>query len=107
VAEETPKTINPIVRINGKNADLRKAMPLTIGDWKKLEAEGITAEQLKDNPSITKTATFLTYILHKANPEIFEADVDTVSLKDPQIQNVFAALAVKEVDIPFSTPSTS
>src|SRR5438309_1346526 len=104
MAEDKGPQFDPLIHVNGKVADLRQVLPLKIGDWKKLEAQGITTETLA-KPTITDTAKVLLYILNKANPSILEADVDGMTLLDPQVRVNLRALAAPTLDIPFSTPS--
>lgn len=63
----------PIVPINGKYADLRNALPLTIGDVEKLKARGINLVKLEQEPE--NAYPLALYIVGKANKDISEQEI--------------------------------
>ena len=104
MSDETEKnSLNTVVRINGKEADLRKSLPLTIGDMKKLKKEhGVNLAKLGgDGVDIDDMSNLLYYIAHKANGDITIDDIDLVASSSlGKIMSVFQELQ-KEVDVPF------
>jgi hypothetical protein len=93
------------ISLHGRTIDLRKALPLTIGDWKRLEQLGITDRTLRE-PSITTIATLVHYVLHKADPQTTMEEIDALPLTAPAVQETLRAINQETVDAPFSTPST-
>jgi hypothetical protein len=71
------------MQVNGKEADVSKAFPLTIGDLKKLKAAGcdILRWRAGTEPPSEDVLTMVQYIIQKANPEITESDIDACPLK--------------------------
>lgn len=67
---------NATLTVNGKVADLSKALPLTLRDWRTLEDLGVTDERGELNAvGPRKMVALMTHVLGKANPDITEADV--------------------------------
>lgn len=95
------------VALNGRQIDLRKALPLVIRDWKALELQGLTTARLRE-PTISDAAAIAFYVLHKADPSVTQDEVDDLPLNDPAVLAVFRALNVAQEgpDVPFSTAST-
>lgn len=69
------------VTINGKTVDLSRAVPLTLGDWDKLQKQKVLKEngevEIKGAQTIIK---LVTYIAQKADKNIDEKDVREVPL---------------------------
>lgn len=93
-----------IVTINGKDADLSKSLPLTIGAMKKLKREfGIDMANMRDgNLDIEEMANVLFYVASKANPEISIEDIDDISTNAlADIMSVFNRVQSSETDKDF------
>ena len=64
------------VRVGVMTVDVRKALPLTMGDWETLEREGVTTGTLGDSGGhIAEKVRYLSYVLRKVNPDITVEDV--------------------------------
>lgn len=86
--------------LNGKDVDIRKSVPLDIGDLKALKKAGCDLIKLGDKLELEHLAALALHICHKANPEVTEADVDTLPL--PWLQRIAkAAGQANEADLPF------
>lgn len=98
------------ITVNGKDVNIVSALPLTIGDWRKLAARGLTDEALAA-PTSETTFTLVFYVLNKANKDIVEDDVNSLPVKVfaavAQQINKLAKEAEEKIDIPFLTTSTS
>ena len=96
-----------MVTLNGRSLDLARALPLTLGDWRALQRRGITAKGLAAGADAESLAGLLYHVLHKADPEVTEAHVDALPMRDPVVKAVLEALAEAEApDRPFSSTST-
>ncbi len=91
--------MDAIVKINGKESDLSKALPLTIGNMKKLKREYSIdlVKQGSDGLNIEDIATLLFFICSKANPDITIEDVDELPTTQlASIMEVFNRLQAAE-----------
>jgi len=68
--------------INGKDVNLAVALPLTLGDWKKLELDGVNGDALKGSPSFSVISKMILHVAHKADPTITEDDIDTIDINE-------------------------
>lgn len=103
VMSDEAKQLNTVIKVNGKEANLRKSVPLTIGDMKKLKKEhGVNLAKLgNDGIDIDDMSSLLYYISHKANSDITVDDVDMLpSSSLGNIMTIFQELQ-KEIDPPF------
>jgi hypothetical protein len=91
-----------IVNLGGRDIDLSKAVPLTLGDWRKLEASGIQPTSL-GNGKITEMITFVHYVLNKADNTVTVAEVESMEINDKRIMTVVQAINRGEEEI--SRPS--
>jgi hypothetical protein len=98
------------VVFNGRQIDLSKVLPLRIRDWKTLASRyGITTRALA-TADIAEVSVLVWYVLNRADPTITQEEVDDIPA--PPIPDVFTHVlnlvnAQQDVDVPFSTPSTS
>lgn len=93
--------------VNGKEVDLSKALPLQLRDLRKLKREhGIDFGVNGIGNDIEDQAKFLTVILQKANPEITEDDVDSLTLAQMNEVSREANTASRTADVPSSASST-
>lgn len=80
----------------GKTIDLARALPMELGDWRALKKDhAITVDMLADlfsDPD--KAATFLLFVLRKADSGATEADVNSLSTK--QISKIIEAINASE-----------
>lgn len=60
--------------VNGKEADLSRVLPLSIGDWVALEKLGASLDELKTGKA-TPLLEFVAYIAAKANPAMTRDEV--------------------------------
>lgn len=89
----------PIVPVNGKEADLRKALPLTLGDAESLKKQGVSLLISGDNPEIAYPLA--RYILKKANADITDDEIGLLPLRwITRIIEIFGELQGGQ-DIPF------
>ena len=97
-----------IYEINGKQADLTKALPLKLGDFEDLEGKGITQ---KDLSSLTfkQMRILVEHILQKANPTITTEDVRGMTLESMMgMQKLVNGINDNEKpNLPTSASSTS
>jgi hypothetical protein len=64
----------------GREIDLSGVLPLRLGDWKVLERQGVTSRKLQDEQSLEAAATFILYVLRKADANVTEAEVEALSM---------------------------
>lgn len=94
-----------IVKLNGKEIDLSRALPLKIKDWKALEKHGVNAQTAGTFEHMAKT---LFHVLHKADSSITEEMVEDLEPNDPIVGQVFEGMVEKRiVSNPTLTPSIS
>jgi len=96
-----------MLKINGKEVHLKKALPLTIGDWEDLEDIGVTPSTLGKG-SYKLLRMFLTHVCNKANNEITANDVRSLTLEQMmELNRTIRELQDGErTDVPFSSPLT-
>jgi hypothetical protein len=71
------------MKIGPHDVPLETALPLRLGDWKALEALGVTPQELAGGSiSMTRLAALVYYVARKANPSVSETDVDAMTLDD-------------------------
>lgn len=64
------------LNVNGKQVDLQRCVPITVGDWKALRKDtGLDPERIV---TADDAAKFLWWMFRRANPEIDENDVATI-----------------------------
>lgn len=70
--------------VNGKPAELRRALPLNMGDFEILEDQGVDIGKL-DDLGLKDKGKFFFYILNKANNAITYEDYKTLILPEIQV----------------------
>jgi hypothetical protein len=88
-------------KLNGKEVDLKNSVPLTIGDIRALKKSGLDLLKVgtTETMDVEQICTLLLYVFKKANPEIDQADVDTLSL--PAMNRISTVLTSQDDDLPF------
>ncbi len=79
-----PDTINPdLLTVNGKQVDLSRILPLTVGDWRRIKgAVGIDLLKLRGAEvqiELDQIVNLAVLVLKKGNPAIVLEDVDTLT----------------------------
>ena len=99
------------LKVNGKRVDLSKALPLTLGDLLELEKEQggfVDGEGNLRMATLSDTAKMLGFVLRKADDQITEEDVRSITLPDiARFNDYFAkanAIEVPEAERPTSPP---
>jgi hypothetical protein len=95
--------MDTVFSISGKEIDLAKSLPLTIGDMKKLKKEqGINLAKMSDGGiDIDDMSGLLYYICNKANKEVTVDDIDGIpSSWLARVMEIFQTLQ-QQVDPPF------
>lgn len=90
------------LKLNGKELILTKALPLTLGDWRRLEESGLSTSNLESG-GIKDIITIVHYIAHKANKEITVSDVEDQEMDSPVVQAILDGIRTK--DEPIDRPS--
>lgn len=98
-----------IFTVNGKKVDLDKALPLKIGDWRKIKgAVGLDLMKLGGRTvdlDLDTIVNLLRWVMAKAESSITIEDVDTLSLAEMTKLNQRIFSDGGPVDRPTSTPS--
>lgn len=89
------------MKLNGRDFDLSKALPLRIKDWRALKKQGVTLEALrKGEVDVDSMAELASYVLNKAEAGSGAA-VEELTLPElTQILNAITDAEVQEVDRP-------
>jgi hypothetical protein len=92
----------PVFKLNKKEVDLRKAIPLTVKDWKALKAAGVDLLKISQGEvEMEQLIELVSYVCRKANSELTDEDFDTM----PGQWFISISKAVNElggeVDVPF------
>lgn len=66
-----------IIVINNKSVDIDLALPLTMGDFRNLQRNGVDVTNIKPSDFDTQ-CKYVFFILTKANKEITMEDIDTI-----------------------------
>lgn len=85
------KKLHRTIEVNGKKINLNLALPLTLGDWRRLEEQGVSATQLAENRMVD-TIKLLHYVVTKANPDVTVEDVESVSLRHELVQGILNSI---------------
>lgn len=98
------------INIGGREVDLAKAFPLTIGDLKGMERDGYMTGG-ETVLGITETAGIVFHLARKADAEVTMEQVDKIELSEFGRLGEFLAKALEGIggettDRPTSTPST-
>jgi len=68
-----------MIEVNGKQVDVRKVLPLTLGDYEDLEDGGVPQSAMA-NMSVKQVRIMVEHIMHKANAAITTEDVRGLTL---------------------------
>lgn len=98
-----------LVHLNGREIDLRRALPLTLRDWKALEKQGIDLNAINTKPRVADVVTLVTYALQKADPATTADEVEGLTFEDDAVTTVLEGVRAGKAfsTSPSSTPSTS
>ena len=92
------KTKHPTIELNGKSINLNSALPLTLGDWRKLEELGVSASELSEN-KMADTIKLLLYVSNKANSDVTVEDIESVTLDHELVQSILDSLRGEDTDV--------
>jgi hypothetical protein len=99
-----------VVQVNGREIDVARVLPLTMGDWRALRKLGVTPQaltRLGEDVDVEVLAAYAFYILHKADPSVTSEEVDGLTFEQlTPIMQVINAASRQDGDRPFSAPST-
>lgn len=99
------------VEISGRQVDLARALPLTVGDWRALKKAGVTPavmRRMEADPDFDVIAAWMLYVLHKADANIKEADVDAMTQREMvRISRLMTQMSKDEEDDPLSASASS
>jgi hypothetical protein len=105
-----------IVKVGDKLADIEKAFPMTIGDIRFMSKIGLMlpggSMPAVDQMPMDKMCDFISHLVRKANPQITEAEAETIDIDTMNKVGSFlgarmAAQSEKAVDPITSGASTS
>ena len=94
----TKKKQHKTIEINGKKINLNVALPLTLGDWRRLEEQGVSATKLAEN-RMADTIKLIHYVAVKANPDITVDDVESVPLTHDLVQGILNSIRGEDEDV--------
>ena len=95
------------ITLNGKEVDLDKALPITMGDLRQLKKLGINYPSTFDARDPDHVILFLNHFCKKVAPEVTEGDVESMSLEEA-LTAMHSLMKTKEViDRPISGESTA
>lgn len=77
------------IKIGGREVDIKKAIPLTIRDWKQLKERNINLRDLS-NPDVDTLSGFLLYLVQKVDPGATQEEVDALAIDE-------VTLAMKDI----------
>jgi hypothetical protein len=87
------------ITVNGKEADLSKALPLNLRDWREIKKRS-GYDVMRTTVELEHLIAIATHAFQKANPEITEDEVLDLDLKDLNKISAMAAGGDEEVDRP-------
>jgi hypothetical protein len=93
--------------VDGKEVDLEKALPITIGDLRKLKKLGVSYPNTFDARDPDQAAAFILYFCQKVVPEITSEEVDLMDISDSLDVMNFIVRTKEGIDRPTSTASTA
>jgi hypothetical protein len=70
------------VKINDKEVDLSKAIPLTLKDWREVRKRFNYDVMVERAPTLDHMIGLATYCIQKANPKVTEEEVLELSIPD-------------------------
>lgn len=86
--------------VNGKEYDLLQAVPLTLGDWRKLEKAGVTTKTFEafadGEVSMSAVWEIFALMLRKLNPEIADEDIDSIPMDEATMKGLFGVMSEGE-----------
>ena len=98
------------ITVGGREIDLEKALPIVVGDLRKLKKLGVNYPSAFDPRDPDHQALFLYHFCQKVDPAVTEAEIDLLSLEEV-INAVYSLVHKKEgdevLDIPTSGGSTT
>lgn len=104
----TPAPAVTTVVINGLTVDLAGVFPLKVGDWRKLEAKGVTPDdigRMLDEGAkfpVTTAATFVQYVCSKVDTRVTQEFIDGIDV--PALYTAFTdVLKVRTAGTPRPT----
>jgi len=99
------------ITVKGKEIDLEKALPIVVGDLRKLKKLGVHYPDNFDPRDIDQVVVFLFYFLKKVDSSVTEEEVDSLLLDEVQAPVLFLVSGGKKgednLDRPISGESTT
>ena len=73
-----------MIKVNGKDVDLGKALPLTIGDIKQLKKTGVDVTRIKpgETMDIDQVLALVEHVIRKADATITQEDIDSTPINE-------------------------
>ncbi len=97
-AKMAEASVSTTISINGTSYDLRKAMPLTVGDWEDLDSKGVL-EGDTIRQTVTASIDLVLQLVKKISPEITRDEVRNISIVDMrEVAAAVQAVIAEEAD---------
>jgi hypothetical protein len=73
-----------MAKVNGKEVDLKRAIPLTIGDLKALQQDGVDLLSVRAGDVLpnNQVLKLVEYVIRKADPAVTQEDIDATPFKE-------------------------
>lgn len=90
-AEQSTPADENIIRIGGRAVDVSRALPLKVGDWRKLSAKGVDLTKMSKigedgTPRVDlgfeQMCVIVSHVLHKADPSLPPDVLDDLDLDE-------------------------
>jgi hypothetical protein len=79
------------VVLNGRQIDLKDAVPLKLRDWKALEKMGVTVDKVT-NGNVEAMVALFYHILHKSDSSVTLEEVEDLTLDDPVVLTIIECM---------------
>lgn len=100
---------NTTIRLGDTEYDIARAVPLTLGDWHRLEQRGVTIksfQQMEDGDvSFSTLFHMMCVLLQKVDPSLRDEDVGQLHPEDIGKLDIFVTVAESEAPITTANPS--
>lgn len=93
------------ITVSGKEVDLAQALPMTVGDMRKLKKVGVDYPGNFNTRDPDHVVLFIHYFCNKTGQELTEDEVDTLTLKEAMAVLHFLLSIPSPVDRPTSGAS--
>lgn len=92
-----------LITLNGRDVNLSKALPLSLGNWEDLEAEGVSQNDMA-KPTAKQVVTFVHFVLRKCDASVTRDEVRALAIDGPEINALLEA--VNSANVPKEKSST-